>query len=188
MLRKTLKLSARYTGVALVFPLALMAGFGRVRPMYELFAHTLAMVPGFPGIFIRGGYYFLTLRRCSLHTAIGFGSYIANPQASIGYGSATGAYCVIGRASIGSHVRIGTCVQILSGQHQHMRDETGRFRGPDNFREVTIGDDAMLGAACIVMENVGPRAQIGAGAVVGTPVPEGATASGNPARILRMQA
>ena len=182
-----MKLVARWAGVALTFPLALLAGFGRVHTVYEFFAHTLALIPGLPGIYIRGGYYFQTLRKCALETSIGFGTYFAHPQATIGRHSGTGAYCVIGMANIGERVRIGTCVQILSGQHQHSRDAQGRFRGGDNFRQVTIGDDAMLGAACIVMEDIGPRALIGAGAVVGVTVPAAATVSGNPGRILRVQ-
>ena len=180
-------MGVRFVAVILMFPLALMAGFGRLRAMYTLFAHALALVPGVPGVYLRAAYYFLTLRKCSLETVIGFGSYFAHPQARVARGVGTGAYCVIGTANIGERVRIASGVQILSGQHQHPRDAQGRFTG-DQFSEVTIGEDALLGAACIVMENVGAGALIGAGAVVGTPVPPGATASGNPARILRAKA
>jgi virginiamycin A acetyltransferase len=180
-----LKMGLRFVTVILMFPLAVMAGFGRLREMYTMFAHTLALVPGLPGVYLRGAYYFLTLRKCSLETAIGFGSYFAHPQASVARGVGTGAYCVIGTANIGARVRIASGVQILSGQHQHPRDAQGHFTG-HQLSEVTIGEGAWLGAACIIMENVGAGALIGAGAVVGTPVPPGATASGNPARIIRV--
>ena len=55
------------------------------------------------------------------------------------------------------------------------------------FRDVSIGKDSWIGAAAIVMTDVGDRVTIGAGSVVTKPVPDGVVAAGNPARVLHLQ-
>jgi len=51
---------------------------------------------------------------------------------------------------------------------------------------VTVGDEAFLGSGTLVANNrrIGPRAKIGIGTVVACDVPEGASAIGNPMRLL----
>lgn len=171
----------------LMLPAAALSGFGRIEAAYTLFAHACALIPGIVGDYLRSAYYAMTLRSCSIDCQIGFGSYFSQRQATVGRGAGIGAYCVIGRANLGERCRIGSCVQILSGQHQHVRDVTGRLQ-PGELTEINIGADCWIGASAIIMADVGSGATIAAGAVVGLPVPAGTTASGNPARLVRAAA
>jgi len=171
--------------LAIVFPVALLSGFGRSSVGFTFFAHLLAMVPGILGDFWRSAYYRLTLRECSIDTVIAFGSFFSRRDACLGPNVSIGAYCVIGRARIGARTQISSHVEIPSGRHQHPRDELGRF-GDSLDNEVSIGADCWIGASAIVMANVGSGATIGAGSVVVKDIPDGAVAVGNPARVIRV--
>jgi acetyltransferase-like isoleucine patch superfamily enzyme len=100
-----------------------------------------------------------------------------------------GPSCILGRARIGERTQIAAKVQILSGARQHARDEHGNTLGSETgeFRDVSIGRDSWIGAAAIVMTDVGERVTIGAGSVVTKPIPDGVVAVGNPARVLQSQ-
>jgi virginiamycin A acetyltransferase len=78
-------------------------------------------------------------------------------------------------------------VQILSGSRQHSRDSEGQVKGAesDRFTEVSIGADCWIGAAAIVMADVGGGSTVGAGSIVTKPVPPGVVVAGNPARIIK---
>lgn len=167
-----------------MLPAAALSAFGRIEIAYTFFAHACALIPGIVGDYIRTAYYAMTLRSGSLDCQIGFGSYFSQSQATIARGVGIGAYCVIGRANLGEGCQLGSCVQILSGQHQHVRDAAGRLM-PGQIAEVNIGADCWIGAASIIMADVGSGATIAAGTVVGMPVPAGMTAAGNPARLVR---
>ena len=93
----------------------------------------------------------------------------------------------IGPASIGEGTQIASCVQILSGQHQHARHPDGLLTGCQeaSFVPVKIGRDCWIGAAAIVMADVGSGSTIGAGSVVSRPIPSGCVAVGSPARVIR---
>ena len=165
-------------------PFAAFSGFGRIQLTYFLFAQACALIPGLFGDYIRAAYYAMTLRSCSIDCQIGFGSYFSHSQATLARGVGIGAYCIIGCASLGERARLASFVQVLSGQHQHVRDSAGRLM-PGEFTEINIGADSWIGSSAIIMADVGAGATVSAGAVVGTPVPAGATAAGNPARIIR---
>jgi acetyltransferase-like isoleucine patch superfamily enzyme len=167
----------------IVLPAALSA-FGRIKLVYTFFAQAYALIPGIPGDYMRSAYYFMTLRSCSLECQIGFGSYFSQPEATVARGVGIGAYCVIGRANLGEGCRLGSMVQVLSGQHQHVRDAAGHL-APGELSEINIGADSWIGASSIIMADVGARATISAGTVVSVPVPAGTTAAGNPARFIR---
>jgi acetyltransferase-like isoleucine patch superfamily enzyme len=166
-------------------PAAALSGFGRMEGVYTLFAHATALIPGVVGDYLRAAYYAMTLTSCALDFRIGFGSYFAHPQATVAPEVGIGAYCVLGRVNLGERCGLASSVQILSGPNPHVRDAVGRIR-PGRLAEVNIGADCWIGAAAIVMADVGPRSTIAAGAVVGTPVPADATAAGNPARVVRV--
>ena len=99
---------------------------------------------------------------------------------------------------IGNRVMISHNVNIFDGlthprdaqaRHNHFRTmmTTGHPKKLDlEEQPVTIMDDAWLGASCSVLRGVtiGEGAVVGAGAVVTRDVPAGATAVGNPARII----
>ena len=168
----------------LMLPTAALSGFGRIEIAYTFFAHTCALIPGIVGGYLRTAYYAMTLRSCKMDCQIGFGSYFSQAQATVASEVGIGAYCVIGRANLGERCLLGSCVQILSGHHQHVRDASGRL-GPGQLTEINVGADCWIGASAIIMADVGSGATIAAGTVVGAPVPAGTTAAGNPARIVR---
>jgi acetyltransferase-like isoleucine patch superfamily enzyme len=184
-------LKATVQGIALVvaFPLALLCAFGRFSLVFQTLAQLLAIVPGLPGDYLRVAYYFLTLRKCSLHSRVSFGSFFAQSSSTMGRGVYVGAYCVLGACSIGDRTQIASHVQLASGRHQHVRDVDGRILGAkeDEFKSVLIGHDCWIGASAIVLADVGAKTTVGAGAVVTRPMPESVVVVGNPARLLEPQ-
>ncbi len=167
--------------------MALLSLFGRLEEVYRCFAQFCALAPGVPGDYLRIAYYKLTLAECSIDSRIQFGSFFAHPQARVGRSVYIGAYCVLGRIIIGDRTQIASQVQILSGKRQHVRDQDGRMLGSDRgvFEQVTVGADCWIGAAAIVMADVGDGSTIGAGSVVPDPIPSGSVAVGSPARVVK---
>ena len=162
----------------------MLSGFGRIRGTYLTGAHLVALGPGLPGDYLRSAFYRLTLQSCSLRCRISFGVIFSNPDASVAEGAYIGPYCVLGRVQIGEHVQMASLVQVLSGAKQHGRDAQGNLESSESgtFQRVTIGAHSWIGAAAIVMADVGEKATVGAGAVVTKPVASGTTVVGNPAR------
>jgi virginiamycin A acetyltransferase len=171
-------------------PFAALSGFGRIKGIYTIFAHAAALAPGIAGDYFRIAYYRLTLAECSMSSRIQFGSFFAHSQTRIGRGVYIGSYTVIGHAVIGDRTQIASGVQILSGARQHARDAEGRILGAEHgqFAAVTIGPDCWIGAAAVVMADVGAGTTIGAGSLVARPIPPESVAVGNPARVIRSAA
>jgi len=190
MLKRAVKTIAHGLFLALFLPAAAATAFGRLPTVFTLFAHACALVPGILGDYARIAFYRLTLRNCSLHSRVSFGSFFVDREVSLGRGVYIGPYCVIGRCRIGDRTQIASQVQILSGQRQHVRDETGRISGSEagTFEAVEIGPDCWIGASAIIMAAVGAGTTIGAGAVVVNDIPGGVVAVGNPARVVRKTA
>jgi serine acetyltransferase len=96
------------------------------------------------------------------------------------------------KTHVGTHLRVshgqGLVVHkdTVLGDHCHLQHNTtiGRRGGPHDVP--VIGNGVEIGANAVVLGpiRIGDDARIGAGAVVLTDVPAGATAVGNPARIL----
>lgn len=169
-----------------VFLPAAMSAFGRWETLYTFFAHSYALIPGILGDYLRIAFYKFTLAECSLSTRVSFGTFFAHPEANLGPHVYIGSYCVIGRTVIGARSQIASGVQILSGKRQHSRNEKGEISGAEqcSFETVTIGCDCWIGAAAIVMADVGYGTTIGAGSVVSRPIPPRSVAVGNPARVI----
>ena len=167
--------------------MALLSGFGQLEVVFVLFAQWCALIPGLPGDYLRIAYYRLTLKACSLDSRIQFGSYFAHAQAVVGRNVYIGSYCILGRTHIGDRAQIASSVQILSGGKQHPRGADGRILGAEHgtFETVNIGSDSWIGAASIVLAEVGSRTTIGAGSVVAYAIPSDCVAVGNPARVIR---
>lgn len=176
--------------LAAAFPAALLSGFGRWESCYGFFATTYALAPGIPGDYLRIAFYRMTLAECSLSSRIQFGSFFAHPAAKLGPQVYIGSYCILGKTAIGPNTQIASGVQILSGRHQHGRDDAGKILGSDRgaFEEVVIGRDCWIGAGAIVMADVGSGSTIGAGSVVSRPIPPASVAVGSPARVVKAAA
>ena len=98
------------------------------------------------------------------------------------------SYCTIidnGGVHIGDRVSAGPMVQIYTAAHPLQAEE--RFQGWEVAKRVVIGDDVWLGGGAIVLPGVtiGPRAVVGAGAVVSKDVPPDVVVAGNPAKVIR---
>jgi virginiamycin A acetyltransferase len=183
-MRKILRACVNAFFLVFAFVPALLAGFGRVKPVYTFFAQAFATAPGGIGDFLRGAYYRMTLQAFDLSSRISYGSFFAHPEAKIGKRVYVGSYCILGRVTIGDGTLLASGVQILSGGKQHTRSGEGEAFSGGEFVQVTIGSDSWIGAAATVMADVGSRATVGAGSVVTKPVPDDCVAVGNPARVL----
>ena len=192
--KKVVKSAFKATGqavcLALAFPAAALCGFGRSEPLFLMFAHFYAIIPGLPGDYFRIAFYRLTLRECSLLSRVSFGTFFAHTDSSIASEVYIGPYCVLGKVNIGRRTQIASSVQVLSGRHQHARTTEGQISSSrdDDFVVVTIGADCWIGAAAIVMADVGDGSTVGAGSVVVQPIPPHSVAVGNPARVIRSNA
>ncbi len=188
-MKKFLKRAVHGVFMVLALPLAAIAGFGGLSGGYRFAAHVCAVAPGIPGDYLRVAFYKLTLMNCSLGSRIEFGSFFSHPSAIVGEGVYIGAYCVLGKCSIGDRTQIASHVQILSGRRQHSRDVSGKITGSEEgeFERIEIGADCWIGASAIVMASVGACTSIGAGAVVVKPIEGGVVAVGNPARVLKKE-
>ena len=171
--------------LALLFPCALLSAFGRWETVYTIFAHACALIPGIVGDYARRAYYAMTLRRFSISAYVGFGSFFPHREVTVAAEVGIGAYCIIGCSNIGERTGISSGVHVLSGQQHHTRDAAGRLEDGTMLAEVTIGPDCWIGAGAIIMADVGEGATVGAGSVVGGPVPPFSVVMGNPARALR---
>jgi acetyltransferase-like isoleucine patch superfamily enzyme len=174
--------------LAIAAPLIIMAWLEekllRGEVLFQLSSQLLAVVPGFPGRYLRGAYYYGTLESCSWETHIGFGSLFTHRGATVGPRVSMGAYCVIGHARIGEEARIGSRVSIPSGKRQHLDDE-GRLAAVTRFEHVSIGAKTWVGEGAIIMADVGGRCIVSAGSIVTKEIPSECVAAGNPARVLR---
>jgi len=187
-MKALLKNSARAVFLVLACPVALLAGLGRYSGGFLFGAHLSALIPGLPGDYFRAAFYAMTLRQFPQDSRISFGAFFSTSDVIVGHHVYIGSYCVIGRARIGDNAQIASHVQILSGRRQHIRDEKGAISGGDQgvFDEVTIGHHTWIGAAAVVMANVGERTTVGAGAIVVKDLPSDVVAVGNPAKVIRM--
>jgi acetyltransferase-like isoleucine patch superfamily enzyme len=174
--------------VLVVSPLILLAWLekhtSRGEMVFTLSAQALALVPGLPGSYLRGAYYFGSLARCSWENHIGFGSIFTHRGGSLGSRASMGSYCVIGHANIGDEVMMGSRVSIPSGKRQHLDDE-GRLSSGSWYETVTIGSRTWVGEGAIIMADVGASCIVSAGAVVIHQMPDRSIIGGNPARVIR---
>jgi virginiamycin A acetyltransferase len=160
---------------------------GRIAAIYLTGAQLCALIPGLPGDYLRICYYRLTLRGCALDSRISFGSFFAHSAAVLGSRVYIGSYTVLGKVVIGDGSQIASGVQILSGARQHGRDAEGRIEGAETgvFQTVSIGADCWIGAAAVVMADVGAGSTVGAGSVVTRAIAPASVAVGSPARVIR---
>jgi len=185
-LRLMLKRFIQALALVIVFLPGLLCGFGHISVIFAFFAQLLALIPGIPGSFCRAAFYKLTLQDCSIDSAIAFGSFFSRRRAIVGRYVSIGCYCIIGQARIGARTQIASHVEI-PGARQHSRDSHGRLSdssaAPDTY--IVIGEDCWIGAAAIILANVGSQSTIGAGSVVVKDIPSGVIAVGAPAKPIK---
>ncbi len=183
MVKRMLKRMVWGVAALTTLPAAALAGFGKFSVGFEFFAHVLALAPGLPGSYLRVAYYAMTLERCSFDSYIGWGTFFARSQASVGRRVYIGPMCILGRAHIGDGTMIASGVQVPSGSQQHARDLRGEMTDEGGvYQDVHIGAHCWIGASAVVMANVGEKATVAAGAVVVKPVDAGDIVGGAPAK------
>jgi acetyltransferase-like isoleucine patch superfamily enzyme len=185
-LRQIVKRLAQAVCLGLVSPAALLCGFGRVRVLFDLFAHAMSVLPGVPGNFLRAAFYKFTLVDSSIDVDIWFGAFFARRGVTLAPHVSIGSYCVLAEVDIGPRTQIASHVEI-PGRQQHRRDPYGRLShsGDKPGEAIRIGADCWIGASAVIMANVGDRSTIGAGSVVVKEIPAGVVAVGTPAKPIK---
>jgi virginiamycin A acetyltransferase len=147
----------------------------------------LSLVPGLPGVYLRRGFYRMSLEACAIDCHIGFGTTFAHPQARVGRGVYVGNRCTLGTLTLGDHATIGSNVDILSGRCQHAftRLDAPIQEQGGAFERVHIGRNCWIGNSSVVMADVGDDCVVGAGSVVVKPLAPRCVAVGNPACVKR---
>lgn len=186
--KRLLKVAVFTVCLILVSPMIVLVWlekrFSRAEYVFTFCAQLLATLPGAPGTFMRGAYYFGTLESCSWETHVGFGSVFTHSGGSLGPHASMGSYCIIGHAQIHAQVMIGSRVSMPSGKRQHL-DEDGNLTADTRYETITVGERTWIGEGAIVMADVGPGCIVSAGAVVLAQIPANVVAGGNPARVLK---
>ncbi len=151
---------------------------------FDFSAKMISILPGRIGQVLRASFYMVTLEECHYDLGVGFGSFFPHPTARVGRRVGIGCYSIIGSAHLGDGVMIASRVSVLSGKYHHGGGSRGRdIRANDLLLEtVRIGCGTWIGEGALVMADVGSRCIVAAGSVVTKPVPDDATAVGNPAR------
>jgi acetyltransferase-like isoleucine patch superfamily enzyme len=143
-------------------------------------------IPGLRGLYTRQAFYRATLASCGRDVYFGWLCAFSTPEAQVGEGAYIGRRCGVGHATLGEEVMLADGVQILSGAHQHGTGGADSFREQrQEYRHVSIGAGAWLGAGAVIMADVGAAAVIGAGAVVNREIEARCVAAGVPARVVR---
>ena len=189
MLRTLVKGAIFVVCVALVAPAIVLSWLEkhllRGETVFIFFAQTLAIVPGLPGSYLRGAYYFGTLEQASWQTHVGFGSMFTHRGGALGERASMGSYCVVGHARIGAEVMMGSRVSIPSGKRQHLDSQGKLTADQTRYETVAIGERTWVGEGAIIMANVGARSIVSAGAVVTQDMPGGVLIGGNPAQVIK---
>ncbi len=156
--------------------------FGKERA-FPGFSQFLAQFPGLTGIYLRREFYRLVLNNCARDCVIGYGSIFAHHEVSLGAKVSIGSYCCFGAVKIAEGTQIASRVSIISGLHQHQRNDQQELC-EGQFIPVSIGKQVWIGEGAIIARDVGDYSNIAAGAVVLKPVASNSTAVGNPAKTI----
>lgn len=156
--------------------------------IFTFWTNVFAILPGLPGVFLRRGFYSLTLSNCSMDCYIGFGTMFCHRDSVVEPNVYLGNYCTIGSASLGRNSLIGSRSSLLSGSQQHLHNDlTGEWEAftAANIKRINVGANVWIGEAAIIMANIGDGCQIAAGAVIANDTKDYIVLAGNPARFIK---
>lgn len=90
-----------------------------------------------------------------------------------------------GNLAIGDRVSIAPGVILILSSHSNFSDVSHAVSQRENF--ITIGDEAWIGAASVILNGItiGAHSVVGAGSVVTRDVPPHSVVAGNPAKVIR---
>lgn len=161
--------------------------FIRSEKPFQGMAQLLSLIPGLAGEYLRREFYRLTLNKCSDDCCIAFGTVFSHTDCDIGKGVYIGAYCTLGKVSIGDYSLLGSNVDIVSGKKQHNFSDLNtpiKFQGGE-YEKVHIGEDSWIGNSTVIMADIGKKSVIGAGSVVVDNIGDYSVAAGNPAKVVK---
>ena len=149
----------------------------------------LALVPGLTGQYLRRAFLSRTIDACHHTVVVEFGTTFSRAGARLDERAYIGPGCHLGLVHVERDVLIAAGVHIPSGAMTHRIDDVTRSirDQPSAGRLVRIGAGSWIGAAAVIMADVGRDTVIGAGAVVTHAVPGGVVAAGVPARVVRLR-
>lgn len=191
MVKLSLKKIIMLSIVILMAPVTLSYFFLRLavneNDLIKAYGQTLCCLPGKWGSYLRAGFFSSIKKNISQDIYIGFGSYFSHPDIIIASGVYIGAYTIIGRAEIGRDCDIGSNVQILSGNKQHVysADVTSTKQQTGVLKKIYVGQGCWIGNSAVVMADLAENCVIGAGAVVPKKTVEDGIYIGNPAKLIK---
>src|SRR5262245_10727671 len=190
--RHGIKQLANGIALVMVMPAAAMCWLetkwtDRGESVFAFWAQLFAMLPGRPGMYLRRGFYRLTLESCDPRCYIGFGAICSHRDVRIERDVYVGTYSLIGSAWLHQRCLIGSRGSLLSGGALHELGPDQRWTPTDlrRLRQIHVGPDTWIGEAAVVFADIGAGALVAAGAVVSTDVAPGIVVAGNPARFVR---
>jgi len=184
-----LRLAAHVAATPFVLSFTVRAALlGRDRAILSS-TQCLALVPGLTGQYLRRAFLSRAIAACHHTVVVEFGTTLSRAGARLDENAYIGPGCHLGLVHVERDVLIASGVQIPSGRTTHQIDDvTQSIRDqPSGERLVRIGAGAWIGAAAVIMADIGPETVVGAGAVVTNPRPGAVVAAGVPARVLRLR-
>ena len=188
-LRNVLVFVAVAITAPLWIPVRLFAPFDRGDGLFLACSEFLSLFPGLSGVFLRRGFYWMTLESFAIDCTIEFGTWLAHRRVRIERCVYIGGRCTLAMCSIGENTLIGSNVDIVAGRHtHHFGDPTKPIccQGGE-FRQISIGHNTWIGNSAVIMDDVGDDVVVGAGSVIVKSIPSGAIAVGNPCAVKKMR-
>lgn len=192
--REIIKAAARLSALAAAAPFVLSYAVralivGKDRALQSS-TQLLSLVPGLTGQYIRRAFLSRTIAGCHHTAVVEFGTTFSRAGARLDEHVYIGPGCHLGLVHVEKNVLMASSVHVPSGAHTHRSDDHVRpiREQGSSERLVRIGAGSWIGAAAVVMADVGPNSIVGAGAVVTQKVPGTVVAAGVPARVLRSRA
>lgn len=187
LMKAAARLAAHVAATPFVWSFTLRAAFvGRDRAVQSS-TQLLALVPGLTGQYLRRAFLGRSIDACHHTAVVEFGTTFSRAGARVDERAYIGPGCHLGLVHVECDVLIAAGVHIPSGSKTHQIDDVTRSirDQPSGERLVRIGAGSWIGAAAVVMADVGPESVVGAGSVVTQPVPGGVVAAGVPSRVVR---